>query len=104
VHPLISCHSPRIAALCRQYGVQRLELFGSLLRDAFNEATSDVDFTVEFQPELAGSSFERYFGLKADLESLFGRPVDLVELGAMPNTRLKRLIERARVAVYATTG
>jgi predicted nucleotidyltransferase len=42
--------------------------------------------------------------LKSDLESLFGRPMDLVELGAMPDTRLKRSIDRAKFPVSATTA
>jgi uncharacterized protein len=101
VHPLISEHSGPIAALCRRYRVHRLEVFGSLLRDDFDPATSDVDLTVEFEPEPTAGAFDRYFGLKAGLEALFQRPVDLVELGAMENTRLKRLIERSKVPVYA---
>ena len=101
MHPLIADHSGPIAALCRRYHVRRLEVFGSLLRDDFDPAESDVDLTVEFEPEPADGAFDRYFGLKAALEILFQRPVDLVELGAMENTRLKRLIERSRIPVYA---
>jgi len=102
MHPLILDRSGPIAALCRRYHVQRLEVFGSLLRDDFDPAQSDVDLTVEFAPEPIVGAFDRYFGLKAALEDLFQRPVDLVELGAMENTRLKRLIERSRVPIYAT--
>ena len=101
MHPLITEHSGRIAALCLRYRVRRLELFGSLLRDDFDPAKSDVDLTVEFEPEPAAGTFDRYFGLKAALEALLQRPVDLVELGAMEDTRLKRLIERSKVQVYA---
>jgi predicted nucleotidyltransferase len=42
--------------------------------------------------------------LKRDLEALFGRGVDLVEIDAMPNTRLKRIIERTKVPVYAASA
>lgn len=101
MHPLIAEHSGRIAALCLRYRVRRLELFGSLLRDDVDPARSDVDLTVEFEPEPTVGAFDRYFALKAALEALFQRPVDLVELGAMENTRLKRLIERSRVTIYA---
>lgn len=102
MHPMITRHRDQIADLCRRHGVQRLEVFGSLLRDDFRHAESDVDLVVEFLPSPTASPFDRYFGLKAELEALFARPVDLVELGAMPDSRLKRLIERSRVAVYAT--
>jgi uncharacterized protein len=102
MHPLLANQRNRIVELCRRYGVRRLEVFGSLLRDDFDSATSDVDLVVEFEPDATGSAFDRYFDLKQSLESLFQRPVDLVELSAMPNTRLKRLIERSKVQVYAT--
>ena len=102
MHPLILTHREAIAALCRQFGVRRLEVFGSLLREDFNSGTSDVDLVVEFQSESNASPFDRYFGLKKELEALFDRAVDLVELDAMANTRLKRLIERSKVSVYAT--
>ena len=58
---------------------------------------------VEFDPAHTGSPLHRYFDLKTELEALLGRPVDLVELGAMPDTRLKRSIQRARVPLYAPT-
>jgi hypothetical protein len=44
------------------------------------------------------------FDLKSALEALFERSVDLVELSALPDTRLKRSIARAKVPVYAATA
>jgi predicted nucleotidyltransferase len=102
--PEIDTQRSRIAELCRLYGVRRLDVFGSALRADFDPAASDIDLVVEFDPAHGGSALHRYFDLKSDLESLFGRPVDLVELGAMPDTRLKRSIERAKFPVYATTA
>jgi predicted nucleotidyltransferase len=101
MHPLIETHREQIAALCRKYGVRRLEVFGSILRDDFDADSSDVDVVVEFAPRPAGGGFRQYFDLKSKLENLFGRPVDLVELHAMESMRLKRLIERSMVPVYA---
>jgi predicted nucleotidyltransferase len=63
-----------------------------------------IDLVVEFDPAHGGSALHSYFDLKSDLESLFGRPVDLVELGLMPDTRFKRSIERAKIPVYAMTA
>ena len=39
-----------IAALCRKYGVVRLFVFGSALRDDFRPGESDVDLLVELVP------------------------------------------------------
>jgi predicted nucleotidyltransferase len=99
----IDKHRIELNHLCQLYGVRRLELFGSVLTDSFNDS-SDIDLVVEFEPHLGGSGLHRYFDLKAALESLFKRPVDLVELAAMENTRLKRLIERSKVPVYAASA
>src|ERR1700730_7665559 len=102
MHPLISAHRQEIAELCRQYGVRRLEVFGSILRDDFDESSSDIDIVVEFEPrDRGGGGFRQYFDLKAKLETLLGRDVDLVELGAMEDTRLKRIIERSKIPIYA---
>ncbi len=57
----------------RCFRVRRIGLFGSFAR---NEATdgSDLDFVVEFDEK----TFDGYMDTKEYLESLFGRPVDLV--------------------------
>ena len=62
----------------RGFGVRGLALFGSSVRD---EAlpSSDLDFLVEFDKQ----SFDAYMDLKAFLEELFGRPVDLVIADAL---------------------
>lgn len=104
MHPLLTSRRAAIDALCRQYGVRRLEAFGSVLRADFDDSTSDVDLVVEFDRSAAGTGLQTYFGLKRDLEALLARPVDLVELGGMENTRLKRMIERSKVPLYATPG
>ena len=39
-----------IGAFCRARGIRRLSLFGSVLRDDFDPARSDVDVLAEFQP------------------------------------------------------
>ena len=102
MHPLIENSRPQIAELCRKYGVGRLDVFGSLLRDDFDaEGSSDVDVAVEFDPGFPGSPVRRYFDLKREMESLFGRMVDVVEIHALPDSRLKRIIERTKVPVYA---
>jgi predicted nucleotidyltransferase len=73
----------RVAAACRRYGVERLDLFGSALGQAFDPESSDLDFVVAFAPTSPPRLFDRYFGLKEELESVFGRDVDLVMEGAL---------------------
>lgn len=104
MHPLIATRQDSIVALCHRFGVRRLEVFGSLLRDDFDSAKSDVDLVVEFGPDFPGGAVNQYFGLKDALEALFHRRVDLIELALMENSRLKRLIERSKVLVYASSA
>lgn len=48
MHPIIEQHREGLEAACREYGVRRLELFGSAARDDFDEERSDLDFLVVF--------------------------------------------------------
>lgn len=38
-----------ISRLCRQFGVKRLDVFGSVATEAFDPARSDIDFVVDFE-------------------------------------------------------
>ena len=93
-----------IDLLCKRHAVRELSLFGSILRDDFDPVSSDVDVVVSFGPPPGESLARQYFDFKRDLEQLIGRPVDLVELDAMPDTRLKRIIESTRMRIYAAAG
>lgn len=66
-----------IQRACRQHGVERFRIFGSVLTDRFDPQTSDVDFLVTFQPGRE-NVFDDYFDLKFELERIVGRGVDLV--------------------------
>lgn len=104
MNPLIEDRREQIAAICRQHGVRRLDVFGSALRVDFDEACSDVDVVIEFEAQVPGNALRRYFDVKAKLEAVLNRPVDIVMLDAMDDTRLKRIIERTKVPVYAAAA
>jgi predicted nucleotidyltransferase len=76
----------------------------AVLRSDFNPTSSDVDAAVNFGPPAENSSARQYFEFKAALEHLLSRPVDLVELEAMPDTRLKRIIEHTKVPIYSAAA
>lgn len=90
-----------IAALCRRFGVRRLELFGSAAGPDFDPATSDVDLLVEIEPPPGMGYADAYFGLKEELERLLARPVDLVSLASLRNPYFIREIEASRRLLYA---
>lgn len=96
---LIETKRSELRALCERYRVERLALFGSALRDDFDSGRSDLDFSVKFQPMTPHEHAESYFGLLEDLEDLFARRVDLVEIGAVRNPYLRREIQDRGVRV-----
>lgn len=100
MHPLIENNREAISNLCRLHGVRKLEVFGSILRDDFDPERSDVDFLVEFEPQTA-RSFTNFLDLKESLEDVFGHSVDLMELHALRNRRLRYYIEQSKSPVYA---
>jgi hypothetical protein len=65
----------KIAEFCQRNDIQKLSLFGSVLRDDFSPE-SNIDFLVEFMPEQCSS----FFGLarmEIELTEMLGRKVDL---------------------------
>jgi predicted nucleotidyltransferase len=99
MNPLLEQNRPAIEVLCRRYEVARLAVFGSALRDDF-DAESDVDFLVEFSSPSV-EAFDRYFGLKEDLEATLGRKVDLVVAGAIRNPVFREEVQGANLPLYA---
>ena len=98
---LIEAKRSELRALCERYRVERLALFGSVLREDFDPGRSDLDFSVEFSPMAPEEHADAYFGLLEDLEELFGRRVELVEIRAVRNPYLRRSIEEEQETVYA---
>ena len=70
----ISVDRDRIAEFCRTRGIRKLSLFGSVLRDDFDPARSDVDVLAEFLPGVRPGL--RFFGYGEELAALIGHPVD----------------------------
>lgn len=80
--------------LSERFGVVRLALFGSTVRDAAS-SESDVDVLVAFDGPATSA---QYFGVQFYLEDLMGSPVDLVTEKAL-RPELRPFIERERVYV-----
>ena len=97
---LIKTNRAEIAALCRKFKVQRLDLFGSATCDRFDPARSDVDFVYTFQPVPPGEYADNFFGLAYSLEALLGRRVDLVSDKSIRNPYFREEIEETRQPLY----
>lgn len=98
---IVESHLESVRALCEKHQVEKLFVFGSAARDDFDPQTSDLDFLVVFKPSLCKGFDDVYFQLTRDLETLFGRSVDLVEYGAIRNPYFKQEVIETRVPLYA---
>jgi predicted nucleotidyltransferase len=87
---LLRDHASELA----EYQVERTALFGSVAR---NEAKpqSDIDILVEFRKPIGLFEFVR---LKRLLESILGRPVDLVTFDALRDTMRGQILAEALYA------
>jgi hypothetical protein len=90
-----------IIDLCRQCRVQRLEVFGSAAREDFNDSLSDVDFFYEFDPADSKDLADRFFSLQSGLQTIVGRPVDLVSLSDVKNPYFLGSVSHDRRELYA---
>ena len=98
----ITDHLDEIRALCVKYHVQRLAVFGSAAKGTFDPAKSDVDFVVEFQPDVRGADgWDAYWGLREGLQETLHRSVDLVEFRAVENPYFREILETTQRELYA---
>lgn len=101
MNPLIADNVGAIRALGREYGVVRLEVFGSVCTDEFDPATSDIDFLVEYPGDYDFGPWDaRMNQLQRALTNLLGRRVDLVEARALRNSWFEREATRTRQVIY----
>lgn len=83
-----------IARFCYKHHMQRLALFGSVLRDDFG-ADSDVDVLVEFEPGMTpGFAF---FDMEDELSEMLGRKVDLNTPGFLSKYFREEVMAGAKV-------
>ena len=89
----------RIAEMCRKWRIVELSLFGSVLRDDFNDA-SDVDLLVVFEPDDPWDLWD-LMHCENEFAALFGRKVDLVEKSALRNRFRRHEILTTSQVLYA---
>lgn len=100
----IAEHLDSIRALSREFGVSRLEVFGSVCTPEFDPAHSDVDFLIEYPPDYEfGRWLGRSFDLQEALSDLLQRKVDLVMVGAIRNKWFRRSADETRTLIYEAT-
>jgi len=101
MNALLKDNRMAIAELCARYGVIRVDVFGSVLRDDFRPGESDIDLLVEFASRDPYELAKDYFDMLDDLEGLLGVKVDLVMAGAVKNPYIAEDIEQTKQLLYA---
>lgn len=96
---LVELHIDKIKSLCAKHKVNKLFVFGSVLKDTFTN-DSDIDLVVDFETFELSEYADNYFDLKDQLESLFNRPVDLLEEKGIRNPFLRKQIDTEKLLIY----
>jgi predicted nucleotidyltransferase len=96
---LIADNLQSISVLCQQFGVRKLELFGSAASGCFDPATSDVDFIVDLGGYAPGTA-ARYLDLIEALQQLLGRSVHLITGDSIRNPYFREAVDEQRITLY----
>jgi predicted nucleotidyltransferase len=88
-----------IATFCKKWRISEFAVFGSALREDFDD-TSDVDVVVAFEVGAAWSLADVAV-MAAELEEMFGRPVDILEKEAIRNPFRRHEVLTTREVLYA---
>jgi predicted nucleotidyltransferase len=96
---LIDQMKPQLFAICRDFGVRTLDVFGSAATGTFDSETSDLDFVIDFLDYGPGIG-RRFFEFGFAVEDLFGRSVDLVFDSEMKNPYFRSAVNKTRESCY----
>ena len=101
---LIEDNRQALEALCVQYRVACLEVFGSAADGTFDPATSDLDFLVEFKPMAPGPLADAYFGLLDDIRDEAEFILDQTRGRSLDDYAHDRLLSAAVERNFITIG
>ena len=85
----------KLAEFCRDKGIRRLALFGSVLRDDFT-AASDVDVLVEFEPTTRVGLIT-LAGMEIELSDLLGRRAEMHTFNGLNHQFRDEVLREAEV-------
>ncbi|MEX2015568.1 MAG: nucleotidyltransferase domain-containing protein [Candidatus Hydrogenedentales bacterium] len=88
-----------LANFCKKWRVAELALFGSVLRDDFRD-DSDVDVLVTLGPDAVLDLFD-WMDMRDELQTILGRPVDMVEKSGLRNPYRREEILTTSKTIYA---
>lgn len=86
--------------ICKKHNVKSLYVFGSYIRDDFDENNSDIDFLVDINDDDPIERGEKLMSFWDYLEKFFNRKVDLLTYNSIKNPILKSSIDASKRLVY----
>jgi predicted nucleotidyltransferase len=95
-------HNKKIPDFCRRNNISSFSLFGSYSTGK-SRPGSDVDILISFRPETCPTLAD-LAEMRGELETLFGKTVDLVEEEAIRNPYRRASILREKKILYAPRG
>lgn len=99
-NPLIQNKLNDINRLMKQYHIKRAYLFGSSVKDTFNE-TSDIDVLVDVDDNIEPVTLGGYlWDLQFDLEKLLDRKVDLLTSRSLKNPYFINEVNATKLLIY----
>lgn len=93
----ISLNIEKMHDFCQRHHIQKLSLFGSILREDFTD-NSDVDFLVMFEPD-AIPGYLRLAGMELELSEIIKRKADL-RTPAELSRYFRHRVEKEAVIIY----
>jgi predicted nucleotidyltransferase len=101
LHPIVANTLEALSALCDEYEVEALDVFGSITTAEFDESKSDIDFLILYRDDAdLGPWLARYQEFHAELEVLYGREVDLIMNDDPKNPHLNASMQEQRRPVF----
>lgn len=79
----------KILPILQRYGVKKIGLFGSCIREEMRE-DSDIDILVEIEDDI---SLLEFVGVKLEIEEALGKEIDLVEYNTIKPLLRERILK-----------
>lgn len=86
--------------LCKQHRVSKIYAFGSSITDQFDPVKSDIDVIVDLDIKDPIQFGETLLSFWDNLETFFGRKVDLLTEDSITNPYLRKSIESTKKLIY----
>ncbi len=99
INKIITKNLDDVKSLCAKHNVKNLFLFGSACTDKFS-ISSDIDLLVSFKSIPVMEHGDNYFSMSDKLETIFNRPVDLIESEALSNPYFIDAVNKTKVLLY----